>query len=239
MAYPSVALSSLRESITSAKRLASIEGRYRDPPSAKMAPTVEGLRGGFCVLIVGSFERFLTDAFQEHLGALAGEPPPVAFSALPDALRISSVFESLDHAMKGPLFGATSTRAARFGGVAVAAERVVRENIDPAALSQTRGNPKSERVKEMFKAIGVKKVFEDTRTAFDNIWAKPEASTFVEDKLDEIVSARHVVAHTAEALQIGRSDLESWSPFVEALATVLDQRLDTYVSNVLGHIRPA
>jgi hypothetical protein len=218
--------------------LAAIELRYRDPPGKATAPAVEALRGGFCVLIVGSFERFLTEAFQEHLGALEGEPPPIPFSALPDALRINSVFESLGVAMKGPRYGAPPKRSGRFGGVAVAARRVVDENIDSAALAQTKGNPKTERVEEMFKAIGVKKPFVDARPTFDAIWMKPESSTFVEDKLDEIVNARHVVAHTAEALQIGRADLQVWPSFLEALATGLDERLDIYVGNVLNRTRP-
>lgn len=184
------------------------------------------------MLMVGSFERFLVDAFLEHLGELEGEPPPVTFPQLPDDLRVSTVFESLALALKGPRFQST-TRDERFNGVVQAAERVVSENIDPAALAQTWGTPNSQRVETMFKAIGIRKVFEKTRPAFDALWAKPEAFTFVEDKLDEIVGARHVVAHAAEALQIGRSDLRVWPSFFEVLATVLDARLDLYVSHVV------
>lgn len=238
MAHPSVALSTFGESLVSAKRLAVIESRYKDPPRPDKAPTVEALRGGFCVLIVGGFERFLTEAFQEHLSAFEGEPPPIPFSALPDSLRVNSVFESLELAMKGPRYSAGGTKAARFAGVSLAAERAVNENIDPTALAQTKGNPKAVRVKDMFKAIGVRRPFADIRPAFDQNWPRPEASTFLEDKLDEIVNARHVVAHTAEALQISRGDLQLWPTFLKALATVLDERLDAYVQNVLNRVRP-
>ena len=238
MAYPSGALLAFRESIGSANRLSSIEGRYADPPKPDKAPTVQALRGGFCVLIVGAFERFLVEAFEEHLGRLEGEPPPVSFSGLPEGLRVNSLFESLDLAMKGPRYGSPGKRSNRVPGVIAAAGKVVSGSIDAAALAQTKGNPESKRVGEMFKAIGVPQVFTDTRSAFNAKWAKPESSSFVEDKLDEIVRTRHVVAHTAEALQIGRSDLSLWSRFLEALADVLDERLDAYAENVLKQIRP-
>jgi hypothetical protein len=238
LAHPSAALTSFLDSIASAKRLAAIEDRYKDPPRKNMAPTVEALRGGFCVLVVGSFEQFLVESFQEHLAALEGDPPPVAFSALPERLRVNSVFESLEFAMKGPRYGAAGRKAGRFRDVAAAARRAVGENIDPAALAQTKGNPDAKRVAEMFKALGVKDPFGDTRAGFDGIWGKPEASSFVPDKLDEIVNARHVVAHTARALQIGRADLRVWPRFLESLGTVLDERLELYVTNVLARIRP-
>jgi RiboL-PSP-HEPN len=90
----------------------------------------------------------------------------------------------------------------------------------------------------MFKAIGMPRLFAETRAAFDARWSRPESSSFVEDKLDEIVRTRHVVAHTAVALQISRSDLSSWSSFLETFADVLDERLDTYAENVLTHVRP-
>lgn len=151
---------------------------------------------------------------------------------------MSSAFESLALAMKGPRHGASAGRAARLSGVIGAARRLVDERIDAAALAQSRGNPDSERVAQMFKALGVKKLFQDIRPAFNQVWQKPEASSFVEDKLDEIVRARHVVAHTAQALGISRASLAEWPSFLEALALVLDDRLERYVNNVLIQSRP-
>jgi hypothetical protein len=237
--HPSLALSNFQATVAVAERLAQIESRYRDPPHAGTAPTVEALRGGFCVLIVGGFERFLSEAFDEHLGLLVGTPPPVAFQDLPEKLRLSSVFESLDFAMTGPRRGAQKKgRAARFPDVASAARRIVLENIDPTALSQTKGNPNGATVRAMFSALGTGDPFTETRPAFNASWPKPESSTFVSDKLEEIVNARHVVAHTASALTITRSDLADWPAFLRVLATVLDQRVDRYVTNVLALVSP-
>ena len=90
----------------------------------------------------------------------------------------------------------------------------------------------------MFKALGVHDPFRETRPAFNLIWAKPESPSFVEDTLTAIVNQRHVVAHTADALAISRADLSMWTRFLSALAMVLDERLDKYVTNVIGGTRP-
>lgn len=181
----------------------------------------------------------MAEAFEEQLVRLESTSSPVPFAQLPDALRVSSIFESLDLAMRGPDFGPAGKKAQRVKAVVGAAGRIVDEKIDSAALARTKGNPDSKRVTAMFKAIGVKKPFSDTREAFDYLWGKPESSSFLEDKLDEIVNARHQVAHTARALQISRSDLGTWPEFLETLAVVLDQRLDSFASNVLARERPA
>lgn len=239
MPHPSNALGDFISSLAAAERLARIEQRYRDPPHPATAPTVEALRGGCCVLYVGSFERFLTEAFEEHLGALVGTPPPVAFAALPRKLFESSIFESLEFATRGPRHGAVGGRHARVPDVLAAARRIVAENIDPHALSQTKGNPDADRVNEMFRALGMTDALNDVRPRFDAMWTKPEASTFVRDKLDEIVNARHVVAHTASALSISRLNLQEWPRFLRVVAQVLDERLDRYVANVITGHTPA
>ena len=188
--------------------------------------------------MVGSFEAFLTDAFEEHLGLLATLPPPVPFSQLPEKLRLSSVFESLHHATAGPRYGQAGGRAARYADVMSAARRVAAETIDPQALGRTKGNPNSERVTEMFGSLGIRDIFSAIRPNFNSDWGKPEASSFLNDKLDEIVNARHVVAHTARSLSISRADLGEWPLFLKALAKALDRRLEAYRENVIARKNP-
>jgi hypothetical protein len=238
VAHPSVALEEFHTAIESAERLAKLERRYKDPPSPRTAQTAQALRGGFCVLAVGSFERFLSEAFAEHLASLVAIPPPVPFADLPEAIRLSTVFESLELAMRGPRHGRKGGRAARLSEVITAAGRIVVENVDPEALAQTKGNPDSETVRRMFKSLGVQDAFADTRSQFDALWLRPEASTFVSDKLDQIVNARHVVAHSANALAISRTDLQDWPRFLRVLATVIDERLAQYVANVVARRAP-
>lgn len=200
---------------------------------------MEALRGGYCVLIVGAFERFLRDCFSEHLSALVTVSPQVKYSALPKTLIESTIFESLDYAMKGPRHGkAGKGRSARLPSVTRAAHEIVAERVDPAALAQTKSNPDAETVRRMFRALGVPDPFKETRPAFNLIWAKSESASFVEDTLTAIVNQRHVVAHTANALAISRTDLSTWTRFLRALATVLDERLDKFVTNVISGTRP-
>jgi hypothetical protein len=145
-------------------------------------------------------ENFLSEGFAEHLQGLVAVSPPLSFADLPDKLRLSSVFESLKFAMAGPRYGAPTDRAGRYADVIAAARRIVDERVDPRSLSYTAGNPSSERVGTMFKTLGVGEVLIQVRPQFDARWGKPESSTFITDKLDEIVNARHRVAHAADAL---------------------------------------
>lgn len=191
------------------------------------------------MLLVGAFESFLSDGFAEHLQTLLTASPPLQFADLPDKLRLSSVFESLKFATSGPRHGAPSGRASRYPDVVGAARRIVDENIDPRALSQTGGNPNSDRVRTMFKDVGIADALVQVRSAFDTGWGSPESSTFLADKLDEIVNTRHVVAHTANALAITRGNLVEWPRFLDVLADVLDERMDRYVCNVVARVIPA
>lgn len=239
MAHPSSALKEYLKTLKAAERLARLERRYKDPPNRRSAPTVEALRGGFTVLVVGGFERFLSESIAEHLAALATSPPPLRFVDLPESLRLTSVFEGFDLAIRGPRHQASgSSRKGRFPDVVAASRRVVNETVDVRAVSRTRGNPDAPTVRKLFVGLGVTEVFDDTRPRFDQLWARPESSSFVADKLDEIVGRRHTVAHTANALAIGRRDLGEWGPFLGTLSTVLDERLDRYTANVLNRVTP-
>jgi hypothetical protein len=188
------------------------------------------------VLLVGALESFLREAFAEHLESLVGPPPPVPFEKLPRKLRTSSAYESLELAMKGPRFGEPTERIHRLPGVMASARRLVAGVIDADALAETKGNPSSDRVRSMFRAIGAGNPFESERTTFEAEWGRAEASTFLADKLDEIVNARHVVAHTANALGITRADLVEWPRFVLVFAQIVDQRLDRFIGDVIDGV---
>ena len=90
----------------------------------------------------------------------------------------------------------------------------------------------------MYKAIGAGNPLESQRAAFDALWEKAESATFLADKLDEIVNARHVVAHSGNALGISRGNLSEWRRFIAVIGTVLDARLASYVANVCAQLSP-
>ena len=176
-------------------------------------------------MMVAAFEEFLRSAFQERLGTLVGPPSVIEFRKLPEVTRVASVFNSFEIAMGRRRRGGLGRRVDRLPAIGKSAELVVTGNLDPAALADIGANPNSEAVLSLFKALDVAQIFERVRGEFDLIWEKPEASTFLPDKLDEIVQRRHVVAHTADALKITREQLHEAVGFLECLATVLDDEL--------------
>jgi hypothetical protein len=228
------AFSDFELTLRQAEILIEREHRYLDPPRPRSANAVLGLRGGATVLMVATFERFLQEMFAEHLEKLASDPPPVAFTDLPSKLQISSVFNSLDRAIRGPRFGEPTGKEARLADVQRAAELIVAGVIDPVSLSNTSSNPDATTVKRLFAEAGIPEIFNVVRPAFDALWPKTEASGFLRDKLDEIVNSRHRVAHRADALSISRVQLSEWPDFLKALARVLDAQLEQHVDALMA-----
>src|SRR5690348_13252563 len=105
--------------------------------------------------MVATFERFLQEMFAEHLEKLAAAPPPVLFADLPTKLQVSSVFNSIQRATRGPRFGASTGKEARLPDVQRAAELIVEGVIDPEALSETSSNPDASTVSRLFAEAGV------------------------------------------------------------------------------------
>ena len=114
-----------------------------------------------------------------------------------------------------------------------AARLVLSGSINPTAFSITCGNPSPATVKAIFDNLGFSDVFGTIRSEFETRWGRPEAHTFISDKLSEIVNRRQVVAHTANALNIGRSDLRQAVRFLRILAEILDKHINKYISEII------
>jgi hypothetical protein len=215
-----------------AEALLDLEKQYSDPPDIGDQQTVEGLRGGAVVLMVAAFENFLKTAIVEHLTKLT-TPTKVPFSKLPEQMLAKVVFSTLEHAMKGP---PSRDRFLRVPDIEQACRDVISQTINPLHFNNTRSNPDPDTVKTIFAEIGKKDVFKHIRSDFEREWSnpvlKPVHPTFIDDKLDEIVNRRHVVAHTASALNITRSDLEESISFLKVLARVLDLHLEKHVEGI-------
>jgi hypothetical protein len=230
----SVALNDFKVSLKQTEALIAREKRFDDPPHPRSEDAVLALRGAATVLMVATFERFLRDVVAEQVGKLATRPPPLAFADLPEKLRTSSVFVSLERAMRGRHAGLPSGQIHRLPLVRSAASRFVEGLVDPRALSETGGNAGAETVKELFRNLGVQDVFGRIRPDFEAAWGRPESTDFVPSKLEEIVNSRHRVAHRADALSISRVQLGEWPRFLSTLAAVLDTALDQYVDDVIN-----
>lgn len=215
------------------RALLALEAGYPDPPPAPDAQVVEALRGAAVVLMVGAFERYLRAVVAEHLDRLSGDPPPVNFAGLPVKLRVESVFSGMYHALSGPRYGEPGTKEDRLADVVRAADRVSRGALNVTALSETKGNADSSRLQEMLKSLAIQDPFDAIRPDFEARWGKPEAERFVRDKLDDIVSRRHSVAHKADALNLTRVDLTDALRFMNVLGEVLDGVLTRHVDGIV------
>lgn len=221
----SKAFNDFKEALSIAEELIKIERKsYRNPPRIGEQKPVQGLRGAVAVLVVASFEQFLKDVIEEHLSNLA-MMSSINTAMLPDSVKVCNIYNTLDHAMKGPKFGGSSTRADRLADIIVACKMIGDDTINPIAFTITAGNPNAETVKKLMKDLDVSDVFNVIRPQFFRKWKKPESATFLQDKLNEIVSRRHVVAHTANALNISRMQLNESVKFLKILALTLDAKI--------------
>lgn len=230
----SQALQELKNALEIAHELLEIERKnYKNPPKLGEQKAVQGLRGGASVLMVAAFEYFLRQAIEEHLAELAVHPPKVKFDDLPDKMKVTNVYQTLDRALKGSRFQGSTNKITRIKEIEVACKVVISGVINPSSFSDTGSNPSANNVKEMFKSLGISDIFSDIKVKFDQQWKKPEATTFIHDKLDEIVQRRHRVAHTANALNITRSELNESIKFLKILATLLDGELKRHIKQIL------
>lgn len=211
-----------------------LESGYLDPPAPADRPIVEGLRGGAAVLMVAAFEQYLKAGIAEGVDSINAANPPCQFAKFPAAFKVNAVFSALEFATSGRRTGRDSTKQQRLPDVLTTVRRLHVREVDGEALGQTNGNPNSERVVALFKAIGYERLWTRIKPSFDKAWGAPTAVTFVPDTLNAIVARRHVVAHTASALAIARSDLAAGQRFLEVLVSVLDPLLDRHVQRLIA-----
>ena len=211
-----------------------LERQYRNPPPAKVRTVVEGLRGGATILMVAAFEAFLRGTLEEHVSRIVSIKKTVVLDDLPESMRVHSVFTTLKWATDGPPFGAAGTKKDRLTAIDSACRTVVAKALNPKVFTATGGNPGPSVVKQLCKQADLDDIFGRLRQPFERRWGKQEASSFVSDKLAEIVNRRHSVAHAAQPLNISRASLRESIRFLRALATVLDQELTRHIRGVIN-----
>lgn len=226
--HSSTSLLAFEDSLQMVEELLIIEKRYDNPPRLKDQKAVLGLRGGAVILMVAAFENYLKKTISEHLRELTVHPK-ASFDKLPERMRVNCVFWTLENAMKGP---PSRDKVTRLPDVEKACQLVLAQTINPDSFADTRSNPNSKNVRSMFTEIGLDNIFQTIKVAFDRKWKRPTHSTFIEDKLDEIINRRHLVAHTADALKIARSDLNESIKFLKILSKVIDSELKKHISDI-------
>lgn len=228
-----VALEQFKESLELATSLKKIErAEYpANPTSANQSP-VKGLRGGAAVLMVAAFEFFLARLFEEEISKLNTIPVSIDFDKLPDQLKNKSVYHGLNRAMNGPLFQAKPPKVDRIPEILAACKLLINGQINPKAFSETGSNPNGDTVKEKFKEVGLQDIFGKIKNDFETKWNAPVAHDFIKSKLDEIVRTRHVVAHTADTLNITRSNQNEAFKFLKIIAELLEKELINHIKQV-------
>ncbi len=221
------------DSLLMAEGLLALERQTcHNPPRANELKFARGLRGGATILMVASFEYYLRQLMAEHLSVLSTQPPKVPFSKLPSEMQVHCVFESLDRALKGSMFPQQTAKHDRLPNIEKACKLVLSGIIDTLIFTDTNGNPNSKTVKTMFSRVGIRDIFSVIQAEFNNKWRSPTHSTFIEDKLNEIVNKRHIVAHTASSLNITRADLRESLRFLKTLAELLDGALRQHIRSL-------
>lgn len=228
------ALDQFKASLELAKALKKLEkDNYPPTPRIDQQPAVKGLRGGSAVLMVASFEFFLRRLFEENISKLNTIPVTIEFDKLPDKLKVKAVFDGLQRAMDGPLFEAKPNKVDRIKAILEMCKLLINENINPLTFGEIGSNPNGNTVKEKFKEVGISDIFLMIKAEFEKRWGSAVSDTFIKDKLDEIVGKRHVVAHTADTLNITRQFQNEALKFLKILAELLDKELDKHIKHLL------
>lgn len=217
-----------------AQRLVYLERRVcSDPPSSQELPESNGLRGGSILLMVASFESFLSGVFIERIEYLGNKISAYQFDNLPEKLRVHNASATLDIATRKTIYGNSLTKSDRIQKMQDAASAVSQKKIVPRSFGETRANPSSETVKRLFKNIGLDNSMAQIRPVFDSLWGRPETQDFLSEKLDELIRKRNSIAHTATAMGTSRSDLLAYLRFLRHLATSVDQTLAKHITSTL------
>ncbi len=228
-----VALDKFKESLELAISLGKVERDKFTRNRQVDQPFKMGLRGGAAVLMVASFEFYLRRLFEENIARLNTSPPSIDLQKLPDSLKVKIVFDGLNSHIRGPKYGIATQKVDRIDSILTACRHLIGEHINPATFTETNSNPNGETVKIKFKEVGVSNIFALIKTDFEVKWNNVVATTFIEDKLNEIVNVRHVVAHTADTLNITKSSQKEALKFLKILAELLDKELDKHIKHLL------
>lgn len=220
-------------SLEMAESLMSIErDTFSNPPRQEHQKSVEGLRGGAAILMVAGFERFLRRLMEYHLAPFARTSPSFDFNKLPEKMIVHSVFTSIEHSLKGKPHNPKKNKIDRIPDIERACRIIISQTLSPEAFSDTGSNPNSKTVKQMFSSIGIQDVFNKIKSNFESKWNQAVASKFIQDKLDEIVNRRHVVAHMADALNISRSELNTSVRFLKILSKLLNNEIEAHMTQI-------
>lgn len=220
-------------SLELAEALLTIESGFADPAPIEHRKAAEGLRGGASVLMVAAFENYLKELVEEYLDELTRVPIKFKIEDVPKEM----LFSNVEYLVKSNTRKKSNAKVQAYSDMA---KIIVSGVMYPSSFTDAvRSNPNSEKLKELFKRLGIKKFFEVIKPDFDSQWGNFTAETFISDTLDAILVRRHTVAHTANALNISRVDLQDALRFLKILGTVCDTHIAQHINKILNPTVPA
>jgi RiboL-PSP-HEPN len=211
-----------------AESLLQIEATYLDPAEPKDRKTTEALRGGAAILMVSAFENYLKELVEEYLDELTRIPLRFKSSNLPQEM----LFNNWEHLVVAANRQKKHDKVKAYSDMATI---IMSGAMSPSSFTgAVRSNPDSEKLGELFRRFGIKDFYSTIKADFEVLWRAPTADTFIQNYLDAILQRRHSVAHTANALNISRYDLQESLRFLKTLGSVCDDHLANHVSLILS-----
>ncbi len=171
--------------------------------------------------MVAGFERFIRDLIVEQFGEVITKYPNFEFAELPDRLREEAAFAPFRQLVKPPSYLRLGKLVDRIPQLRSACRNLLQDKIQADKLTDIRGNPGPDAVKDTLKKLGMNDVFPSLKARFEKKWSGSITDRFIRDKLEEIVIRRHEVAHSASSLNVSVSDLRKSERFLRILAEVL------------------
>lgn len=233
MRNKSNALKDFDYSISIAESLLRKEKRFNDPPHPRSKKIVYGLRGGASILMVAAFENYLQNAVNEYLDETTHQPLKFDSQSLPPELTLRNSREIIKGITK-QIDKSNDNASTRVQLLDNALNTVLSRKLNPGYFAQICwGNPSPDKVKELFKSLGIGNVFDQIKPKFEKKWGKSITNTFIPDTLESTVKRRHLVAHEVSIGGITRHDLEESLRFIKILTVVCDSELNQLIKNIL------
>ena len=233
----SKAFSDFLETMASVDALLAIEQEINDPPASADERKMLGLRGAVAVLEVAAFEMYLREAVSEHLSRIEIKLKMNYIGKLPEVIQQHSLYYSVKCALDGPRYGeAEKNIAARIPEIHAECKKAIEGKLSMRGFIEIPGNADASFLFRIFHRLGLDGIDRRIHRPFEKEWKSQVTGTFIQDKLDEIALRRHRVAHTANARDLSRKDLNDSVRFLKCLCKVLDMHLGSYVQDLLKKI---
>lgn len=221
-------------SLGRAAALRKIETKhYRDPPPPAERGAVEALRGGATVLMTAALERYLREAIEEYVGAVAVAAGDTRHPKLPQKLVDCNDLNFVDWLIRSNRI----KKAQKLSEIRRVYKEVSDGKFVPESFSRLRANPGPQTVKELFRGLGIEDAFGEIEGRFGRHYKAPFSAGFVAAKLNSIVERRNDVAHEGAALNISRSDICEWLRFLSCFAKATDNALREHTRSILSALR--